>query len=126
MGDARGELVRLVLAFTEAFNREDLDAVMDYFAEDAVYDEFDGKRSAGKAAIREAFVPQFRGDFGPIRFDVEECFADAESGHVVVTWRCRIDGKPGGWRGIDVIRVLEGKIHEKRTYAKSRAPLVER
>ncbi|MGH7821657.1 MAG: YybH family protein, partial [Candidatus Binatia bacterium] len=51
----------LCLRFTEAFNREDLEEVMSYFAEDAVYEEFDGRRRSGKAAIREAFVPQFRG-----------------------------------------------------------------
>ena len=61
------ELRDLVLRFTDAFNRDDLDAVMAFMADDAVYDEFNGKRSRGQAAIREAFVPQFRGDFGRIR-----------------------------------------------------------
>jgi len=36
----RGELADLVIQFTEAFNREDLDGVMSFMAEDAVYDEF--------------------------------------------------------------------------------------
>ena len=58
------ELEDLVVRFTDAFNREDLDAVMAFFADDAVYDEFDGQRRVGKAAIRAAFEPQFRGDFG--------------------------------------------------------------
>ena len=38
----RGELGELVRQFTEAFNREDLDGVMSFMAEDAVYDEFNG------------------------------------------------------------------------------------
>jgi ketosteroid isomerase-like protein len=60
----RAELEDLTLRFTDAFNREDLDAVMAFVAEDAVYDQFNGARAVGKAAIRAAFVPQFRGDFG--------------------------------------------------------------
>ena len=58
------ELEDLVTRFTDAFNREDLDGVMAYFADDGVYDEFDGQRRVGKDAIRRAFEPQFRGDFG--------------------------------------------------------------
>ena len=41
------ELRRVVLEFTEAFNRDDLDAVMAYFADDAFYDEFHGGRAIG-------------------------------------------------------------------------------
>jgi ketosteroid isomerase-like protein len=89
------ELRDLTLAFTEAFNRDDLDAVMGYFAEDAVYNEFNCKESRGKAAIREAFEPQFRGDFGTIRFETEDVFADGEAGRSMVSWACRStrDGK---------------------------------
>ena len=59
--DAYEALERLVIDFTEAFNREDIDEVMSYFAEDAIYDEFNGVRSVGLAAIRKAFEPQFAG-----------------------------------------------------------------
>ena len=59
----RKALERLVTGFTEAFNNEDIELVMSYFAEDAIYDEFNDIRHVGKAAIRAAFVPQFGGDF---------------------------------------------------------------
>ena len=51
----RGELAELVIQFTEAFNREDLDGVMSFLAEDAVYDEFDPvepRFAAGAAYLR--------------------------------------------------------------------------
>src|SRR5262244_3534982 len=67
-GGEPGALRDLTLRFTEAFNRDDLDGVMAYFADDAVYDEFNGSRSHGKDAIRAALAPQFRGDYGTIRF----------------------------------------------------------
>ena len=56
---ARDELTKLTLDFTGAFNRDDLDGVMSYFAEDgAVYDQFDGTPARGLEAIREAFDPK--------------------------------------------------------------------
>ena len=70
------ELSDLVTRFTDAFNRDDLDAVMGFFADDIVYDEFNGKRSRGKAAVRAAFAPQFAGAFGKIRFVSEDLFVD--------------------------------------------------
>lgn len=121
----RQELISLAITFTDAFNRDDLDAVMEYFSEDAVYDEFDGRKHSGKTEIRQAFLPQFRGDFGAVRFEVEDSFADPENGRVLISWVCRIQGKPGGWRGLDILQVRDGKISRKRTYAKARAPLVE-
>jgi ketosteroid isomerase-like protein len=115
------ELEDLVVRFTDAFNREDLDAVMAFFADDALYDEFDGKQSRGVTAIRAAFAPQFRGAFGRMRFVTEDLFVDAASGKALIRWLCTLerDGKIRGWRGLDVIHVRDGKVVEKLTYAKA-------
>lgn len=118
------ELTDLVVRFTDAFNRDDLDGVMALMADDAVYDEFNGTRSVGQAAIRAAFVPQFRGDFGRIRFHTEDLFADAEAGRALISWRCTLekDGVTRAWRGLDVLHVAGGRITEKQTYAKAERP----
>lgn len=118
------ELHRLVLDFTEAFNRDDLDEVMAYFAEDAFYDEFHGRRSHGKAAIREAFELQFAGAYGVIRFRTEDVFAEPETGKALVRWLCVVekDGGTRAWRGLDVLRFRDGKLVEKETYAKAPVP----
>ena len=76
----RATLADLVVRFTEAFNQNDLEGVMALMAEDAVYEEFTGVINRGKAAIRAAFVPQFRGDFGKMRFEAEDLFVDATTG----------------------------------------------
>jgi ketosteroid isomerase-like protein len=122
----RKQLVDLVVRFTEAFNRDDLDGVMSFMAEDAIYDEFNGRRSCGKQAIREAFVPQFRGDFGRIRFQTEDLFVDPESGKALIRWLCTLesDGQFSGWRGLDILRFEEGLLAEKHTYAKAKVPLM--
>jgi uncharacterized protein (TIGR02246 family) len=122
----RSQLADLVVRFMDAFNRNDLDAVMAFFAPDGIYDEFNGTSSRGKAAIRAAFEPQFRGDFGKIRFHTEDLFVDAQSGKALIRWECRLEanGRTRGWRGLDVLRFENGLLKEKHTYAKAPVPLL--
>ena len=117
----RTVLEEFVVRFTEAFNREDLEEVLSLMSEDAVYEEFDGRRSVGKQAIREAFAPQFRGDFGRIRFHIEDLFVDERAGKALVRWRCEIDkaSRRRFWRGLDILHVRDGLVREKHTYAKA-------
>jgi ketosteroid isomerase-like protein len=122
----RKQLEDLVVRFTEAFNRDDLDGVMSFMAEDAIYDEFNGRQSRGKEAIREAFVPQFRGDFGRIRFQTEDLFVDPEADKALIRWLCILenDGRSSAWRGLDILRFENGLLAEKHTYAKAKVPLI--
>lgn len=122
----RTRLEQLVIDFTEAFNRDDLDGVMSYLTDDAVYDEFNGTVNRGKAAIRAAFVPQFRGDYGKLRFHTEDVFVDPVTRRGLVRWLCTLDTKRGraGWRGLDILHFDGDRIAEKLTYAKAKAPLL--
>lgn len=121
----RDELVKTTKRFLDAFNREDLDAVMEYFADDGIYDEFNGRRNVGKPAIRAAFVPQFTGAYGTMRFLDEDLFADAATGKVMASWRCTLSvhGQPTSWRGLDLLHFAGGKLVQKLTYAKAKVPL---
>jgi ketosteroid isomerase-like protein len=121
------ELADLVTRFTDAFNREDLDAVMAFMADDAVYDQFNGARAVGAAAIREAFVPQFRGDYGTMRFLTEDLFVDAAAGKAMIRWVCTLerDGLKRGWRGLDLLHFEGRRLKEKHTYAKADVPRLE-
>ena len=123
----RAKLIDLTRRFTDAFNRNDLDAVMAFFSDDGVYDEFNGKRNRGKAAVRAAFEPQFSGAFGKMEFLEDDIFVDAEAGKAMISWRCMlsINGKPTSWRGLDLLLFVDGCVISKRTYAKARAPLFE-
>ncbi len=49
----------LLETMVEAYNARDLDAVMSFFAEDAVFDWFNGQRFEGKAAIRAVMANAF-------------------------------------------------------------------
>jgi len=125
----RAELERLVKDFTAAFNAEDLDGVMSFMADDAVYDEFNGVRSVGHAAIRKAFQPQFEGKFGEMRFLEEDLILDADARSAMISWTCamRTAERYGGWCGLDLLFFNEaGKIVRKETYAKAEKPLMKR
>jgi ketosteroid isomerase-like protein len=122
----RDKLAKLVVDFTEAFNRDDLDGVMSFMADDAIYDELNGTVNRGAAAIRAAFVPQFRGDHGKLRFHPEDLFVDAVAGKALIRWSCTLETRrgPAAWRGLDILHVVDGRITEKLTYAKAKAPLL--
>jgi uncharacterized protein (TIGR02246 family) len=123
----RAELVDITRRFLDAFNRNDLDAVMGFFADDGIYDEFNGRRNVGKDAIRAAFVPQFTGTYGTMRFLDEDLFADATTGKVMASWRCTltVHGQPTSWRGLDLMHFADGKLIQKLTYAKTKSPLFQ-
>jgi ketosteroid isomerase-like protein len=121
----RTQLVALTRRFLDAFNRNDLDAVMAYFADDGIYDEFNGRRNVGKSAIRAAFEPQFTGRWGEMKFLDDDLFADAETGKVMASWRCTLTmkGEPTSWRGLDLLHFRGDKLVQKLTYAKAKSPL---
>jgi len=123
----RQQLIELTTRFLEAFNRNDLDTVMSFFADEAVYDEFTGTRNEGKAAIRAAFTPQFTGAFGKMQFLGEDLFVDAETGKVMASWCCTlaVKGQPTSWRGLDLLHFRGEKLLRKLTYAKAKVPLFQ-
>jgi ketosteroid isomerase-like protein len=110
-----------VHAFNEAFNRHDVDAVMEAMTEDCVFDSTrpppDGERIVGQAAVR-AFWEQFFARSPSARFETEEIFASGD--RCVVRWAYHWvkDDKPGHIRGVDVFRVRDGKVAEKLSYVK--------
>ena len=125
---ARAALEKLVIDFTEAFNREDIDEVMSYFADDAIYDEFNDIRHVGKGAIRAAFEPQFDGAFGRMRFHTEDLFLDVGAGKAMIRWVLTLqkDTRQGAYRGLDILHFEAGKLTEKHTYCKAKIPFIRK
>ena len=128
MSHSRENLAAITAAFLTAFNEMDLDGVMSHFADDGVYEEFNGNESKGHDAVRAAFGPQFDGAFGAMKFIDEDLMIDPVAGKVMASWRCTLDikGEPTSWRGLDAMTFNDdGKITHKLTYAKTKAPLFE-
>ena len=142
---ATGNIRQTIDRFVEAFNVNDLDQVVTFFADNAVYRPGDGSEHRGLAAIGRAFAPQFNGAFGTMRFDEHDCLIDEASRKAAIRWTCRHDlagakfntlglliqrfvigllvGNRFGWEGLDVFHFdVAGKIVGKFTYANYARP----
>lgn len=118
---ATEETLRTVERFNEAFNRHDVDAVMAAMTDDCVFENTeppDGKRYEGQEAVRQAWEDFFRSS-PQARFEAEDVIAAGD--RCTVRWLYHWldgEGKPGHIRGVDVLRVREGKVAEKLAYVK--------
>ena len=123
------DLLELLIKHTEAWNRHDLDGLMDLFDEACVFeasggDEVCGTRYEGPTEVKQAFA------------GVLESMADAEWGngrhyilgpdYGVSEWTL-IGTLPDGRRlevnGCDFLTVRNGKILVKNSYRKQRTPI---
>jgi uncharacterized protein (TIGR02246 family) len=110
------DAMALIEAFNAAWNTHDLDAALDLCTEDVVFETTfpapDGRRVEGRDAVREQWRPVFADPHG--RFDFEEIFTAGD--RLVQRWR--YDWGSGHVRGVDVMRVRDGRIAEKLSYVK--------
>jgi len=97
----------LVLAWVEAFNRADVEALTAFYAEDAVNHQVAEEPLAGRAAIRQMFAAGFAS--ATMVCIVENVFQDGE--WAILEWR-----DPLGLRGCGFFRVVGGRIAFQRGY----------
>lgn len=106
-----------VNAFNEAFGRHDVDGVMALMTEDCVFENTlpppDGERHVGQEDVRK-FWDAFFQETPQARFEAEEMIVAGD--RAVVRWR--FDWGSGHVRGVDVLRVRDGKVAEKLSYVK--------
>ena len=111
-------VLELLDRFTEAINAHDIGALMALCTEDLVFETTDpapdGVRHEGREAVRRVWG-EMLASTPAARFAVEEQFA-CEDGRAVVRWR--YDWGDGHVRGVDVIRVRDGRIAESLAYVK--------
>ena len=107
--------IEAVQRLDAAFDRGDIDAFMAAMTDDCVWESFtpapDGQRHEGQAAVRQAMT-EFLGSFPA--FEGEEMLTCGD--RAIVRWNCRFDG--GRVRGVDVVRVRDGKVAEILSYVK--------
>ena len=108
--------------FLDAFARHDVDGVMAAMTDDCVFENTwpapDGERHVGQAAVRRFWERFFR-ETPSAAFETEEVFASGS--RCVVRWLFRwrnVDGTAGHVRGVDLLRVRDGKVAEKLSYVK--------
>ncbi|HZW03186.1 MAG TPA: nuclear transport factor 2 family protein [Anaerolineaceae bacterium] len=113
----------LLKDFLEAFNRHDLDAIMDFFAEDCVFymprgARPRGDRYTGKEEVRAGLARRFEGipdvHYGDDQHWVCENFGVSE-------WTLTgtsVAGQAIEVRGVDLLEFAEGKIVRKDSFWK--------
>jgi cation diffusion facilitator family transporter len=120
MTDTSDATIAAVERFNEAFNRHDVDAVMAAMTDDCVFENTsppNGQRYEGQAQVRAAWEEFFAAS-PTAHFDGEDVIATGD--RCVVQWRYTWanDGAKNAIRGVDVLRVRDGKVAEKFAYVK--------
>lgn len=121
------EAIGMLEGITAAFDAHDLDAILEHFADDAVFEgprgtEPWGTRFVGKKAIREAFAARFSG-IPDVRYRDEGTFVDRDRNRGASEWT--LSGTNGSGdrievRGCDLWTIRDGKIVKKDSYWKIR------
>lgn len=109
--------------FLEAFNRHDLDAIMEFFAEDCVLymprgAKPRGDRFEGKDAVRQGLSRRFEG-LPDVHYGDDRHWTCGEFG--VSEWTLTGTPKSGGpieVRGVDLLEFQNGKIIRKDSFWK--------
>lgn len=123
MADQGGASVETLKAITEAFNAHDLDAIMEFFAEDCSLDmprgpDPWGHRLVGKAAVREGLATRFAG-LPDVHYGDGRHWVSGDLG--VSEWLLTgttPDGRKVRVRGCDHWEFLGDKIVRKDSYWK--------
>lgn len=109
----------------DAFNRHDLDAIMEYFADDCSFDfprgpEPWGQRFVGKGNVREALASRFKG-IPDVHYGDDSHWVSEDGRAGVSDWiltGTTADGVPIRVRGCDLWQFKDGKVIRKDSYWK--------
>lgn len=120
MADASLETLE---GFLAAFNRHDLDAIMEYFHEDCSFDfprgpHAYGNRAVGKKDVRALLATRFAG-IPDVTYSDDEHWLLGD--HAVSRWRLTgttAKGERIDVRGCDLLDLRDGKITRKDSYWK--------
>jgi len=115
----------LIEVYNDAWNRQDLDALCAFHADEIVFENHTaGERAEGAGAVRAHIAGIFERR-PTLRFSTRSLFAADE--FAVCEWTAsavRDDGARIEWDGVDVFPVRGGKILRKDVYSASHAPRV--
>ena len=114
----------MLRAICAGFDRHDLEAILENFADDAVFEaprgpEVCGRRFEGKAAIREAFAGRFS-TIPDVRYTDDTHFVAGEHGVSRWTISGTVDGARMEVHGCDIWTFRGDQVVEKDSYWKLR------
>jgi ketosteroid isomerase-like protein len=109
----------------DAFNRHDLDAIMEFFSDECSFDfpkgpDPWGKRFVGKAAVREALAGRFK-TIPDVHYGNDSHWISADGHMGVSEWLLTgttVTGIPLKVQGCDLWEFSKGKVSRKNSYWK--------
>lgn len=111
--------------WNHAWDKHDLNGVMELFDDEVQFENWTGGKVKGKEALRQAWAPWFE-NHGGFRFTEEETFIDEAEQKALFRWQLQwpsfekgYKGRPERRRGVDVLHFRDGKIIQKLTYSKT-------
>ncbi len=125
MTDANAPTRALLDAIGDAFNRNDIDAVMAFFAEDAVFDHaagpaVHGTRFVGAAAIRAVFAGLFE-KVERVHWETLDARIAGDKGYCEYLRTATMKtGETEACLSVDILTFRDGLIVRKDTYYKQR------
>lgn len=115
--------IELLKDFLNAFNRHDLDAIMDFFGEDCILDmprepEARGRRYIGKEKVREGLATRFAG-LPDVHYSEDSHFVSGNRGcsRLLLTGT-KLTGENIRVYGCDLLEFEGDKIYRKDSYWK--------
>ena len=122
---SRDEIKEALNQWNQAWDKHDLNGVMELFHDEVLFENWAGGRVKGKEALRQAWAPWFE-NHGGFRFTEEETFIDETAQKALFRWQLDwpsfekgCEGRPERRRGVDVLHFRDGKIIQKLTYSKT-------
>lgn len=115
--------IALLEAIGDAFNRHDVDAILDFFADDGVFDnamgpDIHGQRYGGKETLR-AFFSELMATCPDIQWNPIDNRVDGNKGFSEWRRQCTLpSGEKQDWLGLDIFTFRGGLIVKKDTYFK--------
>jgi uncharacterized protein (TIGR02246 family) len=122
------DLEQLLVAFADAWNKHDVDALMSFMTPDGVFEAsggntVNGERHEGQQAVRAAYAAVFA-TYPDARWNNARHFVAGDRG--VSEWTftgTTKDGKRVEVTGCDLFTFRNGKIALKNSYRKNRPPI---
>ncbi len=122
---SRDEIKAVLKKWNQAWDKHDLNGVMELFHEDILFENWTGGKARGKKALHQAWEPWFR-NHGGFKFSQEDLFIDEAEQKVLYQWRLAWPSSEKGFtgqseqrRGLDILHFQNGKIIRKFTYSKT-------
>ncbi len=122
---SREEIREALNQWNHAWDKHDLNGVMELFDDEVLFENWTGGKVKGKEALHQAWAPWFE-NHGGFRFTEEETFIDEAEQKALFRWQLQwpsfekgYKGRPERRRGVDVLHFRDGKIIQKLTYSKT-------